>query len=84
MTSADRASIQRRLGPPTEQLGSVNDPRSSREADLEWNEKWIYLDGQGVPERVVLWHRYDLVGVFRVGVDGELEPEPLTDPADGP
>ncbi len=27
--------------------------------------------------RVVLWHRYDFLGAFRVLHDGSLEPEPL-------
>ena len=32
--------------------------------------------GQSV-ERVVLWNRYDLVGVFRLNPDGSAEPESL-------
>jgi hypothetical protein len=45
---------------------------------VRWNEKWIYRgeDGRSV-ERIVLWHRYDLAGVFRVHGDGSLEPEKL-------
>ncbi len=28
-------------------------------------------------ERVVLWHRYDFLGAFRVKPDGSLDPEPI-------
>jgi hypothetical protein len=47
---------------------------------VTWNEKWIYRgeDGKSV-ERVVLWNRYDLVGVFRVKPDGSAEAEPLSE-----
>jgi hypothetical protein len=59
-------------------VGSVNDPRARAEHGHKWNEKWIYrADPGGEPERVVLWHRYDFVGAFRVRPDGGLEPEPL-------
>jgi hypothetical protein len=56
----------------------VNDPRTSLECGVRWNEKWIYRD----PEtdevlRIVLWHRYDFLGAFRVKPDGSTEPEPL-------
>ena len=74
----DRGSIWKRFGAPTDQVGSVNDPRTQVEHGVKWNEKWIYRgeDGRSV-ERVVLWLRYDLVGVFRVKPDGSVEPERL-------
>ncbi len=67
----DRAAVWRRLGAPTDQLGSVNDPRTIEEHGVKWNEKWLYrgVDGHRV-ERVVLWHRYDFVGMFRIAADG--------------
>ena len=76
--SLDRGQAWKRFGAPTDQVGSVNDPRSHEEFGAKWNEKWIYYgeDGQSV-ERVVLWNRYDLVGVFRLNPDGSAEPEPV-------
>jgi hypothetical protein len=76
--SLARGQVWKQLGAPTDQLGSVNDPRSQQEFGVTWNEKWIYRGehGQSV-ERVVLWNRYDLVGAFRVHPDGTAEPEPL-------
>lgn len=76
--SLDRASVWKLLGAPTDQEGSVNDPRLREEHGARWNEKWIYrgADGRTV-ERVVLWNRYDLVGAFRVQPDGSALPEPL-------
>ena len=71
-----RAAVAKRLGPPTDQVGSVNDPRTHGEFGVRWNEKWIYREGREIV-RVVLWHRYDFLGVFRVGPDGSGEPEPL-------
>jgi hypothetical protein len=42
---------------------------------VAWNEKWIYLDGDGRTTRqVVLWNRYDLVGAFRIADDGSARP----------
>jgi len=75
----DRGEVWRRLGAPDEQQGSVNEPRTREEHGRTWNEKWTYLSG-GEPGRVVLWNRYDFVGLFRVAADGTLEPEPLPDP----
>jgi hypothetical protein len=72
--TADRAALWRHLGPPAEQVGSVNDPRSEHEGEWLWNEKWVYLEA-GRVVRVVLWFRYDLVGVFRVGDNGVLARE---------
>ena len=71
-----RRDVWKRLGAPTDQLGSVNDPRTHDEYGVRWNEKWIYRDGREVT-RVVLWHRYDLLGVFRIRPDGSAEAEPL-------
>jgi hypothetical protein len=52
-------------GGPTEQVGSVNDPRSKITDGLRWNEQWLYRDARsGAIVRRVLWHRYDFVGVL--------------------
>ncbi len=74
----DRGQVWKLFGAPTDQEGSVNDPRSHEENGVRWNEKWIYRgeDGESI-ERLVLWHRYDLVGVFRVREDGTAEAEKL-------
>ena len=72
----DRGAVWKRLGAPTDQEGSVNDPRTQLEHGVRWNEKWIYRDGKEVV-RVVLWHRYDFLGAFVVRPDGSAEPEPL-------
>ena len=73
-----RGRVWALLGAPTDQVGSVNDPRMQEDQGLGWNEKWVYRADRGDEiERVVLWNRYDLVGVFRVKPDGTLEPEPL-------
>ena len=79
--NASPAKVTRReawkaLGAPTDQVGSVNDPRTQSEHGVRWNEKWIYRDGKQVV-RVVLWNRYDLVGVFAIAPDGSATPEPL-------
>ncbi len=76
--SPGRGEVWERLGPPAEQQGSVNDPRTAEEFGVKWNEKWIYRgeDGESV-ERVVLWNRYDFLGVFRVKPDGSGDPETL-------
>jgi hypothetical protein len=60
-----RAEVWKRLGPPNDQIGSVNDPRIREDFGHKWNEKWIYLteDGKAV-DKIVLWLRYDLVGAF--------------------
>ena len=76
--SLDRGQVWKHFGAPTDQEGSVNDPRSREEHGVRWNEKWIYRgeDGESI-ERLVLWHRYDLVGVFRMLPDGTAEAEKL-------
>ena len=71
-----RREVWKLLGAPTDQVGSVNDPRTQTEYGVRWNEKWIYREGREIV-RVVLWHRYDFLGVFRVRPDGSGEPEPL-------
>ena len=78
--SLDRGSVWKRLGAPVDQLGSVNDPRTRKENGVEWNEKWIYRgeDGESTA-RVVLWNRYDLVGIFRLKPDGSAEAESLSE-----
>ncbi len=73
-----RSEVWDLLGAPTDQVGSVNDPRTHEDHGVRWNEKWIYRDGREVV-RVVLWNRYDFLGAFRVQPDGSLEPEPLPD-----
>lgn len=60
----DRARVWKLLGAPTDQVGSVNDPRTTEEFGSKWNEKWLYLDDDGSVEKVVLWLRYDLMGAF--------------------
>jgi len=63
--SASRDRVWRELGAPTDQVGSVNDPRTREDFGRRWNEKWIYLDSDtGRVAKVVLWLRYDLVGAF--------------------
>ena len=79
MSRLDRAAVWRRLGAPAEQIGSVNDPRTVQEHGVTWNEKWLHLDGRGCIERVVLWDRYDLVGIFRIDQDGVWHPDPLAE-----
>ena len=74
--SHDRGSVWKLLGAPTDQVGSVNDPRTHEEHGVRWNEKWVYLADDGAPRRVVLWNRYDLVGVFALR-GGVAEPEAL-------
>jgi len=73
-----RGLVWKLLGPPTDQIGSVNEPRTHVDYGVRWNEKWIYrAEHNQEIERVVLWHRYDFEGVFRVKPDGSAEPEPL-------
>lgn len=72
----ERRHVWKLLGAPTDQVGSVNDPRTHDEYGVSWNEKWVYRNGLEV-ERVVLWNRYDLLGVFRVQPDGSAVPESL-------
>ena len=75
-----RDRVWKMLGAPSDQVGSVNDPRTRETGGVRWNEKWIYRRSHGdAVERVVLWNRYDFVGVFRVNPDGTLEPEALPD-----
>ncbi len=63
MSSRDR--VWKKLGAPTDQVGSVNDPRTRVDFGHKWNEKWVYLDEDGSRvDKVVLWLRYDLVGAF--------------------
>ena len=76
--SLDRGRVWELLGAPTDQEGSVNDPRMRDEYGVRWNEKWIYRGEDGKTAlRIVLWNRYDLVGAFRLRPDGSAEPEPL-------
>ena len=74
----DRNAMWKRFGSPTEQVGSVNDPRTQEECGVKWNEKWLYRDPEGDGnDRLVLWNRYDLLGVFTLKPDGSVEPESL-------
>jgi hypothetical protein len=72
----ERGAVWKALGAPREQVGSVNDPRTHEECGVKWNEKWVYPgahpDGS---DRVVLWNRYDLLGVFKVRPNGSYEPD---------
>lgn len=78
MARPARGTLWRRLGEPTEQVGSVNDPRTREEFGLRYNEKWLYRDPDGDGcDRVVLWHRYDLRGVVKVKPDGSAVSEPI-------
>ncbi len=74
----ERGAVWKALGAPREQIGSVNDPRTYLECGVRWNEKWVYpaahADGS---DRVVLWNRYDLQGVFKVGAGGACTPDPV-------
>jgi len=64
-----RDRVWKQLGAPSDQVGSVNDPRTREDFGRKWNEKWVYLDEDGRSvDKVVLWLRYDLVGAF--GADG--------------
>ena len=73
-----RNEVWKRLGAPTDQVGSVNDPRTQDDHGVRWNEKWVYRnEDDGSVERIVLWNRYDFLGAFRVNPDGSAEPEPL-------
>ncbi len=41
---------------------------------MTWNEKWLYRDPEGSGnDRLVLWNRYDLLGVFTLKPDGSVE-----------
>jgi hypothetical protein len=37
----------------------------------------VEREAAGRIERVVLWDRYDLVGIFRIDGDGSWQPAPL-------
>ena len=78
--SIDRGAIWKRFGAPTEQIGSVNDPRGQEECGVTWNEKWLYRDPESSGnDRLVLWNRYDLLGVFTLKPDGSVEAESLSE-----
>ena len=81
-TAIGRGEVARRLGSPTDQVGSVNDPRTTEELGVKWNEKWVYCDPERAGfDRIVLWHRYDLLGVWRISGSGVATPEALPDKA---
>ena len=72
----DRGQVAKRFGAPTDQVGSVNDPRTAEDHGVKWNEMWVYKDPESAGfDRVVLWNRYDLLGVFRLKPDGGAEAE---------
>jgi hypothetical protein len=75
--SLDRGRVWKVFGAPTDQQGSVNDPRTTEEFGVKWNEKWVYRGEDQSVEKVVLWLRYDLVGAFSLKPDGSAEPIPL-------
>ena len=72
-----RGEAWKHFGAPTDQEGSVNDPRTHEEFGVKWNEKWIYLAEDESVRQLVLWNRYDLVGAFRLTPDGSAEPLPI-------
>jgi hypothetical protein len=75
-----RDRVWKALGAPSDQVGSVNDPRTSEDFGVKWNEMWRYRDPEGEGfDRVVLWNRYDFRGVWRLHPDGRAEPEKLPD-----
>lgn len=74
-----RGEVWQLYGAPDEQIGSANEPRAVEEQGFSWNEKWLQRDSTGRVARVVLWNRYDLVGVFRVGDDGSWQAEPAVE-----
>ena len=73
-----RKQVWASFGAPTDQVGSVNDPRTQEDHGVRWNEKWIYRDGHEIV-RIVLWNRYDFLGAFRVKPDGSVDAELLPD-----
>ena len=77
MSGRDRGELAAHFGQPTEQEGSANEPRTREEHGVRWNEKWIYRDpeGQGF-DRIVLWLRADLQGIWQVKPDGSSIQEP--------
>ena len=76
----DRGRVAKLLGAPTDQMGIVNDPRTSDDFGVKWNEMWRYKNPDGEDfDRVVLWIRYDFLGVWRLHADGRTEPEKLTE-----
>ena len=76
----DRGRVGKWLGAPTDQVGSVNDPRTSVDFGVKWNEMWRYKDPEGEGfDRVVLWNRYDFLGAWRLHADGHAEPEKLAE-----
>ena len=65
MSYPSRNLVVERLGTPDKTEGSVNNPVVREEDGIRHNEKWIYEhlidDPSGMPQRVIYWHRYDLV-----------------------
>ncbi len=73
-----REEVWRRLGAPTDQVGSVNEPRTHDEYGVRWNEKWVYRgENDESVERVALWNRYDFLGAFAIAPDGTARREAL-------
>jgi hypothetical protein len=69
--SLDRGQVWQMLGAPDEQLGGPNEPRTHDDYGVTWNEKWVYVGSDGkTAARVVLWHRYDLMGAFEIDASG--------------
>lgn len=65
MSSPARNVVVVRLGTPDRTSGSVNNPIIQEEDGYRFNEKWEYdhllEDPSGMPQRVIYWHRYDMV-----------------------
>jgi len=72
----DRGRVASWLGAPTDQVGSVNDPRTREEHGVRWNEKWIWRLPDGA-RRIAYWHRYDFRGAKLESPTGEVREDPI-------
>ena len=76
-----RNLVVQRWGTPNATIGSVNEPREMEEHGYRFNEKWTYRLSGSAPdqpkERLIYWHRYDLVAACLVLANGSIEAEDL-------
>ena len=72
--SLDRGRVWQLLGAPTDQEGSVNDPRTRVEHGVRFNEKWIYRgeDGESVLDTSHLREYTDLDRVRELVANADL------------